>query len=161
VSSGATEMAREAVAGDLAEVAGLWRSAMTEVAGVRGGRILGLEHHIAEPVEEALGRLARRADATVIVGTLDDVNVGAATVETSDLVDGTRIGRIGLLYVEPAARAVGVGEALIGELIAWCGAHNCAGIDALALPGMRETKNFFETAGFTARLLVMHRKGAD
>jgi hypothetical protein len=35
------------------------------------------------------------------------------------------------------------------------------GIDAFALPGMRETKNFFEGSGFTARLLVMHRQAVD
>lgn len=161
MSSGATEMAREAVPADLADVADLWRSATTELASARGGRTLGLEHHLAEPLEESLGRFAERPDATVIVGTLDEVIVGAATIEANDLVDGTRIGRIGLLYVEPEARGVGVGEALIAELIAWCGEHDCVGIDAFALPGMRETKNFFEGSGFTARLLVMHRQAVD
>jgi GNAT superfamily N-acetyltransferase len=154
-------MAREAVAADLAVVAELWRSAVTEIASARGGRILGLEHHVAEPIEESLARVARRPDAAVIVGTLDDVVVGAATVEVDDLVDGARIGRIGLLYVEPEARGVGVGEALMAEVVAWCGRNECAGIDALALPGMRETKNFFERSGFTARLLVMHRQRLD
>jgi GNAT superfamily N-acetyltransferase len=154
-------MAREAVAGDLPEVAGLWRSAVGELASERGGRILGLEQQTPEPIEESLSRLNEQSGAAVMVGTLDDVIVGAATVVALDLVDGTRIGRIGLLYVEPEARGVGVGEALIAKLTVWCGENGCDGIDAMALPGMRETKNFFERSGFTARLLVMHRKAGD
>jgi hypothetical protein len=31
------------------------------------------------------------------------------------------------------------------------------GIDAVALPGMRETKNFFEAAGLVARAIVVHK----
>jgi hypothetical protein len=34
----------------------------------------------------------------------------------------------------------------------------CVGIDALALPGNRQTKNFFESFGFTARAIVVHRR---
>lgn len=36
-------------------------------------------------------------------------------------------------------------------------AAGCLGIDALALPGNRETKNFFEASGLTARAIVVHR----
>jgi hypothetical protein len=42
-------------------------------------------------------------------------------------------------------------------LVAFCTARGCVGIDALALPGHRAAKNFFEESGFTARALVMHR----
>ncbi len=43
-------------------------------------------------------------------------------------------------------------------LIAWCEEHGCAGIDAVALPGNRATKNFFERYGLTARALLVHRR---
>jgi hypothetical protein len=46
----------------------------------------------------------------------------------------------------------------MGELLAWFSARGCLGVDSTALPGARETKNFFEESGFTARLLVMHRR---
>ena len=36
-------------------------------------------------------------------------------------------------------------------------AADAVGIDALALPGDRETKNFFETFGLKARAIVVHR----
>ncbi len=39
--------------------------------------------------------------------------------------------------------------------------RNCFGIDALALPGDRETKNFFESFGLKARQLVVHRSLPD
>jgi hypothetical protein len=41
--------------------------------------------------------------------------------------------------------------------VAWCREQACVGIDALALPGNRATKNFFEMLGFTARALVVHK----
>lgn len=40
----------------------------------------------------------------------------------------------------------------------WFVGAGCTGVDALALPGARATKNFFEENGFTARLLVVHRR---
>jgi hypothetical protein len=42
------------------------------------------------------------------------------------------------------------------DLVAWCTAEGCIGMDAMALPGDRDTKNFFERSGFTARKLVMY-----
>ena len=45
-----------------------------------------------------------------------------------------------------------------GEILTWCRARDCRGIDAIALPGNRATKNFFEASGFTARMLVMHHR---
>jgi hypothetical protein len=47
---------------------------------------------------------------------------------------------------------------VMSELIAWCRAHGCTGVDVMALPGHRAAKNFFEEAGFTARKLVMHHR---
>jgi hypothetical protein len=43
-------------------------------------------------------------------------------------------------------------------ILAWCGEQGCNAVDAYALPGDRQTKNFFEESGFTARLLVMHHR---
>jgi hypothetical protein len=43
-------------------------------------------------------------------------------------------------------------------LVAWCGIAGCFGVDSLALPGDRHTKNFFESFGLVARAIVVHRK---
>jgi GNAT superfamily N-acetyltransferase len=61
------------------------------------------------------------------------------------------------LFVDEGARSVGVGEAIVELLVAFCAEAGCIGLDALALPGARAAKNFFEESGFTARALVMHR----
>ena len=42
-------------------------------------------------------------------------------------------------------------------LIEWCRAQGCFGVDSLALPGDRHTKNFFESFGLVARAIVVHR----
>ena len=65
--------------------------------------------------------------------------------------------RLDELFGEPEGRSIGVGDAVVEVLIAFFTAHGCIGADALALPGNRATKNFFEQHGFVARSLVMHR----
>ena len=61
------------------------------------------------------------------------------------------------LYVEPPARGVGVGEALMNLILAWATEHGCFGVDSIALPGDRGTKNFFESFGLVARKIAVHR----
>jgi len=59
------------------------------------------------------------------------------------------------------ARPLWVGElagAMTELALDWFAGSGCTGVDALALPGARATKNFFEENGFTARLLVVHRR---
>ena len=62
------------------------------------------------------------------------------------------------LYVDPGAREVGVGEAMMDLVLAWSEERGATGIDAVALPGDRATKNFFERFGLTARAIVVHRR---
>jgi GNAT superfamily N-acetyltransferase len=98
------------------------------------------------------------AERPVWVGTIDGEVIGYAAAHTDDVGDGLRLGVIDAIFVEEGARGVGVGEALMGELLAWCRERGCFGVDAAALPGHRSTKNFFEGSGFTARLLLMHHR---
>ena len=96
-------------------------------------------------------------DEHVLLGQLDDVPVAYLVAQLVPLPDGTVAGAVREFFVEPEARELGVGEALMDETIAWCRRHGCTGIDALALPGDRATKNFFETFGLVARAIVVHR----
>jgi ribosomal protein S18 acetylase RimI-like enzyme len=154
------EAARAATAGDIARVATLARELRAELRTERGGTLWGAREARAEPLDEAFAGLLGRPDATVVVGTLDGVVVAYGVAELESLRDGTRLGLVSELYVEPAARAVGVGESVAAALVEFCRAAGCDGIDAFALPGDRAAKNFFERAGFTARLLVMHHRFA-
>jgi len=112
----------------------------------------------AEPVAETLAADLGDADVAVFTGTIDDQPIGYAVGRTEVLRDGSRLGVITDLFVDEGARAVGVGEALMAELLSWFRGRDCAGVDTTALPGNRATKNFFEESGFTARMLVMHHR---
>ena len=151
------ESARPATAADLARLVELAYAMRGELGEERGGPLWATREARPEPLDRALGALLDRDDAAVLAGTYDDVIVGFGTAHVEVLRDGSRLGVVDEIYVEPEARAVGVGETLVQRLVDFCRAAGCAGVDATALPGDREAKNFFERAGFSARLLVMHR----
>lgn len=150
------EDARVAINADLPRVASLARDLRTQLLKERGGALWATREARPEPLEPALAAFLERDDATVLVGTVDAHVVGYGVVQVEQLRDGSRLGVIDEIYVEPEARAVGVGELLVERLVAFCANAGCIGVDAAALPGDRQAKNFFERAGFTARILVMH-----
>ena len=152
------EAARPATADDLATVVELARALRGELGEFRGGALWVLREAAPEPLEPFFRELLDRADAMLCVGTVGDVVVAYGTAELETLRDGNRLGVIAELFVEREARAVGVGEAIADQLVAFCEDAGCIGIDATALPGHREAKNFFERAGFTARKLTMHKR---
>lgn len=152
------EAARTATAADVPRIADLHRGALAAMAEQRGGALFGRREARPEPYADGITALLGDADARVVVGTIDDVVLGYGVASAETLRDGTRHGVIEELYVEAEARAVGLGEAIAGDLVQWLGERGVAGIDAYALPGDRSTKNFFEASGFTARLLVMHHR---
>jgi GNAT superfamily N-acetyltransferase len=93
-----------------------------------------------------------------VVGTIDGTVVGYGVARLEPLHDGAVLGVVSDLYVEPEARGVGVGESMMTDLVAWCEARGCVGVDSLALPGDRATKNFFESFGLVARAIIVHRR---
>jgi GNAT superfamily N-acetyltransferase len=121
--------ARRAAEADLPRVAELIAEAIEEQRAARGGALFA--------------RREARADTSP---------AGLAAL----LADGS-VAYVDEIYVEAGARGVGVGEALMDALVAWATAEECFGIDALVLPGNRESKNFFETFGLTARVITVHR----
>ena len=144
--------ARPAEAADLPALVELARTARDEQASQRGGQLLVARHCRCEPLDLAFAEALADPTTGLWTGTIDGVPVGYALVSA----DG-EIAVIEELHVEPEARAVGVGESIIDAVVAWARDLGCTGIDAFALPGARDTKNFFETFGLTARLLVLHR----
>jgi GNAT superfamily N-acetyltransferase len=152
------EEARAAGAADIATIVELARALRAELREMRGGALWEVHEAQAEPLDAALHALLARADTRVVVGTIDDAIVGYGVVVVEELRDGTALGTIRELFVDAAARAVGVGEAIAERLLEFCREQHCIGIDAFALPGHRDAKNFFERSGFTARELTMHRR---
>ena len=152
------EGVRPATEDDLARLAELTRAAIAELTPMKGGAVWAAREARPEPVEESLKASLADQNTRVVVGTIDDVPIGYAAVHVEVLNDGSRLGVVDDIFVEEGAREVGVGEAMMGDLMSWCGAEGCAGMDAVALPGHRSAKNFFEESGFTARKLVMHHR---
>lgn len=91
-------------------------------------------------------------ELTVLVGTIEGVVVGYALVRRE--VDAAVLDEV---YVEPEARKVGVGDALVELAIALATEWGCGAIESVALPGDRHTKNFFEAHGMVSRLLHVSR----
>lgn len=149
------EAARVADSGDLARMADLAGAAIEEALPRRGGTALAGRWATAsrqdrlDQLTSALSDPATR----MWVGTIDQVAVGVILAEAHS----GGAGRIPLMYVEPDARGVGVGEAMLDEATVWLAEQGCMTIDVDVLPGDRDTKQFFEAAGMVARLLVMSR----
>lgn len=152
-----TPCCRVATRDDLDELARLDGLARAHLGRERGGD-LHLRHRVrAHPARESLELDLADPSTLVLAGCLGRVVVGYAVVGLERLSDGEILAVIAELFVEPPARDVGVGRALMAETLAWARRRGCSGIDAVAMPGDRATKNFFESAGLTARAITVHR----
>jgi GNAT superfamily N-acetyltransferase len=147
------ESARPAVASDLDAINALWAGAAEELSHERGGPLLLTREAAGIDVAQRMSS----EHSTVVAGLYDEAVVGFAIARVEPLRDGSKLAVVEALYVEPDARAVGVGEALIDVVEQWATARGCAGLDSIVLPGMRDSKNFFEAHGLTARAIVVHR----
>jgi GNAT superfamily N-acetyltransferase len=145
--------ARPAAVDELELVRELVRQSQTERLTERGGAVLE-QLEPRPPIDNA-----RLSDDTVLIalGLYDGVPFGFAHAALAT-IDGTRIVHLHDLFVEPAARGVGVGEALLDFVIEWARTHDARGIDSLVLPGNREGKNFFERFGLVARAIHVYRE---
>ena len=155
------EAARPATAEDIPAVAQLARAAIAELTPMRGGAVWAAQEGRSEPIDQNLDRLLGEPDTRFLVGTIDGVVVGYAVAHLERLQDGSLLGVVDDIFVDLDARGVGLGEAMMEDLVAWCRSCGCFGMDAMALPGHRLTKNFFEESGFTARKIVMHHSLAS
>jgi GNAT superfamily N-acetyltransferase len=153
-----TELARPATPADVPRLAELARAVRDEMMELRGGPLFLAREARPEPLEDGLAAEMADPAHAIFAGTLDDVVLGYAAVRVEELRTGDVLAVLTDLYVEPEARAVGVGERLMEAVLEWCKEHHATAVDTYALPGDRNTKNFFEMSGFTARLLVMHHR---
>jgi GNAT superfamily N-acetyltransferase len=153
-----SEQARPATTADVPRLAELARALRDEMLEMRGGPLFLSREARPEPLEDGLAVEVAAPDHAVFAGTIDDVVLGYAAVRAEELRTGDVLAVLTDLYVEPEARAVGLGEELMAAVLDWSKEHHATAVDTYALPGDRNTKNFFEMSGFTARLLVMHHR---
>ena len=155
------ESARAADAGDLDVIEALVEVAVEELEPRRGGHIWARREGRQLPAGPALADELDDESHLVVVGTIDGVVVGFAVVDRQPLHDRRELAVLTDVFVLPGARGVGVGEAMLEICLDWAQATGCVGLDSLALPGDRETKNFFESFGLVARAITVHRSLED
>ncbi len=151
------ESARLATPADFPELEAIAERRRVEVEPERGGSLFLRREVGAGPLSERLSAVLDDGSGFVVAGCYDEVvfGYGLATLET--LLDGSRLARLVHFVVDKEARKSGIGEAMMNLLLELAAAEGCIGIDSLALPGDRDTKNFFESFGLKARLLTVHR----
>jgi ribosomal protein S18 acetylase RimI-like enzyme len=156
-----TERARLAAEADLDAVEAIAATVVADMVDARGGALFLTLESGKGTVRERFGRAVALDDQIAIVGCFDDVVFGFVLATIEVLPDGTRLGSIEALTVAPEARGVGIGEAMMNLVLGELRAAGCVGVDSRALPGDRETKNFFESFGLKARLLTVHQRFDD
>jgi GNAT superfamily N-acetyltransferase len=135
---------RRATAGDIAQLCVLEEQSRHALIDERGGPRWLSTH---EPADWAV----LIDTATVTVACLDGVVLGYLV-----WAGGTPgVAHIRQVYVDPAAREIGCGDGMMAATIAEVRAAGFQFLEGEALPGDRETKNLYERAGITARMIIV------
>ena len=152
------ESARLACKQDTSVLGDLAVEAREEMRTKRGGDVLDRLDTARDDPKSSMERIFEAKENVVVLGTIDDVPVGFGFMKVTEVADGAGHAFLEILYVDPSGRSVGGGEAMLGLLIQEAIKRGAVGIEAVALPGDRATKNFFETHGMTARAITVHRE---
>ncbi len=135
----------------------LRKEAISELKNKRGGEVLLNLDSFSEDSSENFSYWFDSSDHRIFTGLFGDAVVAYGVLEFSKTNDNQKIASIKEIFVLKDARSVGVGESVIHSITNEAIEHNAIGIDSFALPGDRETKNFFETQGMVARLIHVYR----
>lgn len=143
---------RAARSDDVAALRDLEVEARASVATVRGGARWLDEHPLIgadwqRAIDEREVVVAELLGSVVAGYLVLDVDEGVATVDQ--------------VYVSAPARELGFGDALLEAATHRARARGAHLIEGYALPGDRETKNLYERAGITARLITVSRPLTD
>jgi GNAT superfamily N-acetyltransferase len=144
---------RRAARGDVGPLRVLEAEARTGLIEARGGARWLQEHPL---IGEGWGELLACGDVFVAVLDVDDESQ-ALVVGYLVLALELPIARVDQVYVTPDARELGFGDALLEAATEAAKAAGAAVLEGTALPGDRETKNLYERAGVTARLITVSR----
>lgn len=86
----------------------------------------------------------------VLVAGVGTTIMGSATAQ----IHGNRADIVNI-YVEPDAREIGIGDALLSQLVGELRRRKVSYVNAQALPGDRATKNLFERHGLIAQTIIV------
>lgn len=148
---------RPATLDDLETLEQLYRSLQAEMDTLHA--MWSLADGLNEPVARSFQELIDDPDAMVLIGEIEDVPFGFLVAKVEPLLaqaEGEKLGSIRLIFVEPEAREVALGETMRDAVLEELRSRGITKFDAHVLPGHRLAKNFFEAGGFSARSIVMH-----
>jgi GNAT superfamily N-acetyltransferase len=149
--------ARQAGSDDILSLVRLYRGLEEEMTALHP--MWPLADGLPEPVEASFQHLLEDPGGFAVIGELDGYPFGFATARVEDILpqaNGEQVGSIRLIYVEPGAREVALGEGMREFVMDLLRGRGISKFDAHVLPGHRLAKNFFEAGGFSARSIVMH-----
>jgi ribosomal protein S18 acetylase RimI-like enzyme len=154
---------RDATFGDIDALVALYDPALAEQTELR--EAWGIAEGLPHPIAESLVQLLDDEASLLLVGEIDGHVFGFLWARIEPMLPqagGEEIGVVRLVYVEEEARGVGVGEAMLAKALDGLRRRGIRRFDAIVSPGHRLAKNFFESAGFSARRITMyHRDAAD
>ncbi|MFN0027311.1 MAG: N-acetyltransferase family protein [Acidimicrobiales bacterium] len=142
----------------LLELAGLARE---ELLLERGGTLWAERESPVHPRRVELLDAMTDTDRLLVLGCVEEYPAGFGLIGQQTLRNGDKLAVVSDIYVEPGFRGVSVGEAVMTDLMAWARDRGCIGVDSLVLPGMRDSKNFFERFTLKARALIVHHSFAE
>jgi ribosomal protein S18 acetylase RimI-like enzyme len=149
--------ARQAGLDDVPTLVGLYQGLEKEMTALHP--MWPLADGLPEPVGDSFRRLLEDPEGLVVIGELDGYPFGFVTARVEEILpqaNGEEVGSIRLIYVEPGAREVALGEEMREFMMDLLRGRGISKFDAHVLPGHRLAKNFFEAGGFAARSIVMH-----
>ena len=149
--------ARRAGPKDLASLETLYRYLEREMEGLH--TMWPVADGLDEPVRDSFAEALDEADTIVLIGEIDDYPFGFLMARVERLLaqaDGELVGAIRLIFVDPEAREVALGEEMREMALSILRERGITKFDAHVLPGHRLAKNFFEAGGFSARSIIMH-----
>lgn len=141
---------RKAIESDCEFLKLLEQEARANLDHFRGGSRLAEEVRV---VGDNWPKQILEASTVVLVAGVDSVVMGFI-IARRGVSDSRKFSTIEQVFVTHDARNIGIGDALVAAIIAWARSEAMVALDALALPGDRETKNLFERSGLVARLIV-------
>ena len=149
--------ARPATSDDLEALEFLYRRLEKEMTDLHS--MWPLADGLAEPIRESLENAISAPESMVVIGEIEHYPFGFLVARTEELLpqaDGAKVGSIRLVFVDPEAREVGIGETMLDLALDLFKEKGLTRLDAHVLPGHRLAKNFFEAGGFSARSIIMH-----
>ena len=146
-------LVRLAVPDDAGVLELLEHEARTALVDARGGR-RWLEEHAEIGADWVIATATRAVFVAVLPSPDDDpetdVPVGYLVLDIGDTV-----AHVDQVFVTAEARELGFGDALLELATDVARKSGAAVLEGHALPGDRDTKNLYERAGITARLITV------